>query len=483
MVEEKIVEGAEETFDPSVKATYERTPSSFDRSVEPPYGESPDLKVPDVYEEKLENGITIYGIENEEVPLVNFLIQIQGGQLLDDPNKPGVANLVAGMLTHGTARKTPAELEAAVDLLGASIDVYAVQDAINVYGSVLSRNYEETMDLVKEILLKPRWDTGEFELLKKEVQTRLEQEESDPGSIADNAFAKAVYGDEHIFSQNILGDKESVSSITLEDLKNFYTSYFTPALTDIELVGAISKKDAIQKLKEITASWKPQKVTIPTYKSAEMPEKPVVYFIDVPGAKQSQLRFGYVALAGDDPDYYPATLMNYRLGGGGFASELTQSLREGKGYTYGIRSRFEGNRLPGPFVISSGVRSNVTSESTQLIQDILEKYPEVFNQDDLELTKNYALKSSARELETPNAKIGYLNDLAIYDFEPAYALKRQQTAKNITLNEIQALAKKYANPQRLIYVIVGDAATQLAPLKKIGINTVKLVDKDLQPLQ
>ena len=108
-------------------------------------------------------------------------------------------------------------------------------------------------------------------------------------------------------------------------------------------------------------------VSVPT-----APENSKVYFYDVPNAKQSVIRFGYPALAATDDDYYSASVLNYRLGGGGFASQLTQQLREGKGYTYGIRSNFSGSTIRGAFTISSGVRSNVTFESAALVKEIVE---------------------------------------------------------------------------------------------------------------
>lgn len=189
VVEEKIVEGAEENFDPSIAAAYERTPSSFDRSVEPPYGESPDLKVPKVWQDSLENGIKVYGIENTEVPLVYFFIELEGGQLLDNRDKPGVANMVAEMLTKGTATKTTAQLQAAIDLLGANINVEARQESIAFYGSTLARNYDQTMQLVNEILREPRWDAQEFDLAQKRFSPAYNRK-NQIGSIADNAFAK-----------------------------------------------------------------------------------------------------------------------------------------------------------------------------------------------------------------------------------------------------------------------------------------------------
>ena len=109
----------------------------------------------------------------------------------------------------------------------------------------------------------------------------------------------------------------------------------------------------------------------------------------MPDAKQSVLRFGYTALSVTDPDYYPATVMNYILGGGGFASQLTQQLREGKGYTYGIGSSFSGTHTAGPFTIASGVRSNVTYESSQLVKDIVDNFGKNYSADDLATTKSF----------------------------------------------------------------------------------------------
>ncbi|MGO4910794.1 M16 family metallopeptidase [Leeuwenhoekiella sp. W20_SRS_FM14] len=476
--EEQIVNGAEETFDPSLVAEYDRTPSSFDRSIEPEYGKTPQLKVPDVWMGDLENGLKIYGIENTEVPLVNFSFTIEGGLLTEASTKGGVANLTAGLLTKGTQSKTTAELEEALDLLGASIFVRTGQEATTLTGITLARNFDKTMSLVSEILVQPRWDSTEFELEKKKILTRLEQQKGDPGSIADLVFAKAVYGKDHVLAKNNLGTTESVKALQLKDLKDYYAT-LVPNLTRVEVVGNLGKAKIVATLYKVLQNWKSKEITISKPQINQHIEKPIIYFLDVPNAKQSQLRFGYLALAASDPDYLPAQMMNYRLGGGGFASELTQMLRETKGYTYGVRSRFDGSALPGPFMISSGVRSNVTAESTQLVRNIMNAYAEDFNEKDLEITKGYFLKSGARNFETPSAKLGYLDEIATLNFKPDYILKQQETIKNITLSEIKALAKEYVDPSKLIYVIVGDAKTQLKKVQDMGLE-VQLVDENLE---
>ena len=147
--------------------------------------------------------------------------------------------------------------------------------------------------------------------------------------------------------------------------------------------------------------------------------KPAVYFYDIPNAKQSILQFGTPAMAATDVDFYAATVMNYILGGGGFASRLTQELREGKGYTYGIRSGFSGTKAKGTFTISSGVRSNVTLESAQAVQKILEEYPTTFSDKDLETTKSFLIKSNARAFETAGAKLRMLSNISDFGLKAA----------------------------------------------------------------
>ena len=160
-------------------------------------------------------------------------------------------------------------------------------------------------------------------------------------------------------------------------------------------------------------------------------------------------------------DFYPAEVMNYRLGGGGFASRLTQELREGKGYTYGIRSRFLDRSYTGPFVISSGVRSNITYEAAELVKQILEDYPSTFSGEDLEVTKSFMVKSNARKFETLGAKLDMLSQISDYGYDYDYIKKQEGLVNNMSLLQIQELAGKYVNPDKMYFLIVGDAETQL----------------------
>lgn len=477
IVEEKIVSGAEETFDSSIAATYEKTPSSFDRSIEPPYGKAPEIKTPKVWEDKLSNGLKVLGIQNNEVPLVTFDMTIDGGQLVENMNKLGVANLTAGLLEKGTQTKDVSELEDALAQLGASVNIYATKSDIRISGTTLARNYDATLALVKEMLLTPRWDANEFELLKKRAITNLRQQEASPRAIANNQYNKLIYGDDNIRSKNTLGTIASVEAITLDDLKQYYTNFISPSVTTMHVVGDISKEKIVASLQGLATKWEAKEVVIPEHKTPTPPEKSTVYFYDIPNAKQSQLRFGVPALAFNDPDFYPATVMNYILGGGGFASQLTQQLREGKGYTYGIRSRFSGSKVKGPFTISSGVRSNVTLEASQLVKQILENYAKNYSEKDLETTKGFLIKSNARAFETMNAKLRMLENMSTYNLSPDYVKNREQIVKDMTIPRIQELASKYLKANNMIWLVVGDAETQLKRMKELGFGEPVLLNK------
>ncbi|UTW55124.1 pitrilysin family protein [Kordiimonas sp. SCSIO 12610] len=477
IVEEQIVQGAEETFDASITAEYERTPSSFDRTIEPEYGPEPILRVPAIWENTLSNGLKIYGIEDSELPLVRFDLTIEGGQLLDDLNKVGVANLVGELMQKGTKNRTTAELEEAIEALGAELSVTATAESIRISGTTLAKNLDETLAIFEEVLLEPRWDEQEFELAKLRVLNQLEQEKSNPNAIADNAFATLIYGENHILSRNILGNKESVENITLDDLKVYYQTYFSPSVAKLHVVGDVSKTALVEKFAGLSSRWASRDVTIPNYSTPQPLGASKVYFYDVPGAKQSIIRFGYPALKRTNEDFYAATLMNYRLGGGGFASRLTQELREGKGYTYGIGSQFSGTKRQGEFTIFSGVRSNITLEATMLVKDILSNYGNTFTEQDLTVTKGFQLKSKARAFETPNAKLGLLRNISTYNLPYDYVIAQNSTIRDLTVEEVQRLAEAHIRPDQMIYLVVGDAATQLDRLSTLGYGTPILLNK------
>ncbi len=476
ITEEKIVANAEKSFDASQQSTYTKTPSSFDRSVEPKYGKTPTLSVPKVWQSELSNGLHVYGIKNTEVPLVQLNIDIAGGLLFDDAKKVGVANLVAELMNKGTKNKTPKQLEEAINKLGATINVYATQESIKITASTLARNHQATVDLITEMIIEPRWDASEFLLTKQDIVSQIKQQQTNPRQLANNQMNKLLYDKNNILSNNLLGTIISVENITLADLRTFYETKLSPSLANIHIVGDINKTDVLTSLTVLEKHWSKTDAVLPEIKAASLPSKSKIYFYDVPNAKQSQLKIGYPALNAMHEDYYSAQVMNYILGGGSFASKLTQELREGKGYTYGVSSSFSGSKTKGTFLISSGVRTNVTLEAIALIKSLVEDYQNDFTDTDLATTKSYYLKSNARRFETFNAKLAILQNMSQYDLPANYVLERATLVESLTLDDIKSLANEYLHHDQMIYLVVGDAKSQLPRLKALGLGEPVIIN-------
>ncbi|MCW8803725.1 MAG: insulinase family protein, partial [Ignavibacteriaceae bacterium] len=188
-----------------------------------------------------------------------------------------------------------------------------------------------------------------------------------------------------------------------------------------------------------------------------------------------------LSMAYNDPDYYPATVMNYKLGGS-FSGNVNLILREEKGYTYGARTSFNGSLYPGYFVAASSVSSNSTLESIQIFVDEMNKYRKGIPLSDLEFTKNALIRSNARAFETLGALRGMLNTIATYNLQFDYVKQREDFVRNLTQDQLKELAQKYIEPNVMTYLIVGDAKTQLKPLKQLGLGNPVLLDRDGNPL-
>lgn len=483
VIEEAIVQGAEAQVDTSQAATYARTPSSFDRAVEPPYGERPAVALPTVWQAELPNSLKALGIEDNELPLARFEIAIKGGRLMDSLDRPGTAALLARMFTRGTAKRTPAELENALKSLGAEVEAEARNEHFVISGRTLARNFEKTIDLVQEMLLEPRWDAEELGIQKAATVSDIQSEKVEANAIAARAFELATFGDKHIFSRNPLGSEVSVAATTMDDLKRFHAANLAPNLASFRIVGAVPQARVQAALADLGSKWQRRDVRIPDYPQPQTPLASKVLFYDLPNSKQSIFAFGYPALRRADENYYPASVMNYILGGGGFASRLTQELREGKGYTYGIRSAFVGGERSGTFQIGSGVRANVTLEAADLTRKIVGDLATTYTPADLEVTKSFLTKSRARAFETSGAKLAYLGSIADYGLPLDYPRQEQAIIDAMTVEQVKALAGRYLRPTAMTYVIVGDAATQAKRLEALGFGAPVLINSELKRVQ
>lgn len=477
VVEESIENsGSSSTGDTEVTEDFPRTPTTFDRTKEPELGEKPLLPVPNVFHTSLGNNLEVYGIESHELPLVQFSIRLKGGQLLETPEKAGVSKLLADMLMEGTRDMTPEELEEAIGQLGAKVTVTSSAEFITISANCLSRNYKQVLQLVEKILLEPRWDEKEYERVKQAAISNIVQREANPNAIAGNVFYKMLYGDDHILSYPGTGTVTSVEKITIDDLKNYYSKAFSSSIASFHIAGNITKDEALNSLKNLEKNWKPREVSIPAYKAPALGEKASVYFVDVPNAKQSVIMVGSLAVPRNNPDYFPVSFVNYKLGDGS-GSKLFEVLRLEKGYTYGAYSFIMPRINEGPFVATSSVQSMYTLESVKLFHDIMINYGKDYADNDLETTRNAMIRSNAGKFETIGSLMGMLHDISTFKLPHDYVKKEEQVAEQMSVEKAKAIYNKYVQPDRMIYVIVGDARTQLDRIKEAGLGEPVLVDK------
>lgn len=472
--QEEIVAGVQnENVSRGSEAEVAKTPTKNDRS-EPPFGEAPLFKMPQVWTSQLSNGIRAYGIENNEIPLVSFDLTIPGGHFYDPLDKAGTANLMAQLMMQGTAKKTPAELEEAIGLLGASIFIQCTAEEIRLSGSCLARNFEATFALAQEMVLEPRWDVAEYERLKKALETNLKGSDANAQAVASRTFNKLMYGPKHIMSIPVSGNLQTASRITIDDLKAFYQSYVTPGNAAFHIAGALPQQRAIKAVKSLETSWTKTQAAPPSYGKPEPVSAGNVYFVDFPGAKQSVLYIGRLALSADDPNSNNVEFANEILGGGS-SGKLFQTLRVDKGYTYGAYSFLNQSKEIAPFVVTSSVRSNATLPSLQIIEQMLKEYGEKFSDQEVSVTKNKLLKSNTLQYENLGAKLTLLRQMSKYGKSKTFVEDDQKELVTMTLADFKKAIGTYMKEQEMVYLIVGDKATQWSEVNQLK-GKVTLLD-------
>lgn len=465
VVEEQIVQGAEKQFDESDELTFERTVTKNDRR-EPPLGDLPAMKVPDVWQHTNEAGINILGIEQTELPLVNFSFVIPGGQLLDTTGKEGTASIMARMLSEGTLDKSAAEFEQALGLLGANVRVFGSKYNVQVSGSVLAKNYADTMALVREMLRKPAFDEASFERIKQAQLTNIKQSKSNPSRVAFSAFAKKLYGEQHPIGIPTGGTLASVENIELADLKRYFDSNIKPQNARYHVVGAVDKDQVVKELAAFE-NWSGKAQEVSGMPAAKTSEQSRVYFIDIPNAKQSVIYMGKLLPNNQHKDIYPIEYANTALGGG-ISGRLAQTLRIQKGYTYGAYSYMNEGPYASAFIASSQVRSNVTKESLDEFKRLVGDYKDTFTSEDLAVMQNMVIKGNSRAFETLGNKLGMVQEMSEKGLSPNFVVDNQNYVLNADLAEVHRVIEYYMQEPDMFYLVAGDGTTQLSRVNEFA---------------
>jgi zinc protease len=473
--EEKVTSGAShEEVTQGEEAEYTKTETKYDRS-EPDLGTAPLLKTPTVWKSNLSNGVEIFGVENSEIPLVNFELMIKGGHWLDPLEKAGVASLLTDLMMEGTINRTPIELEEAIGLLGADITIYIAPEEISLSASCLARNFESTLALMEEMLLQPRWDEIEYERLKRELDTNLKGREGNPTAVAQVAFYKLLYGDSHILSTPSSGIPATAKNIQLSDLKEYYERNFSPNLASFHIVGDVSPDRVKKALKSLEGKWINKSVEMSEFPLPPAKKNQEVFFIDIPGSKQSVIYVGKLTISGKDENYNNLNYANQILGGGS-SGRLFQTLRIEKGYTYGAYSYVVATNEIAPFTLYTSVRANATLQSLELIKEMLQNYQATFGDEEMRVTKNKIIKGNTRAFESLQAKLSLLQRMSKFDLPASFVNDGQKELMNMNLGDFHQVIETYIDESQMFYLIVGDAKTQRKQAGKLGYGRAKILD-------
>ncbi|MGI1680140.1 MAG: insulinase family protein [Cellvibrionaceae bacterium] len=459
--------------------------SSFDRTKKPKAGPVPLVGVPNYWEDKIyiegENGflshspIELIGAGTQEIPLVTVQLNFIGGHLAEPKHLYGLASITSQLMNEGTENFSAEEFEIELQKLGSDISVGSSVDGLTVSVVSLAKNVDATIELLKERLFNSKFEQADLDRIRQQQIEGLEANKKQPSAIASDVYRKLLYGEGHPLSVSINGEKETLENIELEDVREFSQLQLSGKGLQVVLVGDIEQSKIMKKLNFL------RKLSVNGFYEKKFPATPkldetVLYFVDKPGAAQSEIRIGYMSDLTYNPtgEYFKRYLMNYVLGGA-FSSRINLNLREDKGYTYGARSGFSASKLPGPFTASASVKKESTADSVrQFINEIKEYREKGITDEELAFTKSAIGQSDALSYETPSQKAGFLADIIEYDLPKDFVDTQLKIISTITKDEINHLAKKHLPLENMFILVVGDKKEVRGSIGQLGYPVVEL---------
>jgi zinc protease len=450
-----------------------------DRTHPPEPGPPAALKLPEIHKAQLSNGLPVWVVEMHKVPVAQVNLVVFSGTADDPAGKFGVASLATAMLTEGAGSRSALEIADAVDLLGADLSAGSGIDSSAVRLHVPVARLKDALPIMADVALRPTFANEELERVRQQRLTALLQAHDDPATIAPVAFSRVLFGPTHRFGTMTGGTAAAIKAFTPDDLRAFYTAAFRPTNATLLVVGDVTQAVVTPLLEASFGAWKApageaRKTTLP---AVQPPASRQVYLVDKPGAAQSQIRIGTIGVARSTPDYFPLQVLNTVLGGS-FTSRLNMNLREQHGYAYGASSTFDMRASPGPFYAAAGVQTDKTGEALKEFFNELNGILKPVPPDELARAKNYVSLRFPGAFETTSDISRRLEDLLVYHLPEDYFSKYVQNIQAVTGADVERVAQKYIQPNRLIVVVVGDLKTIEAPVRALNLGEVKILKVD-----
>jgi zinc protease len=380
------------------------------------------------------------------------------------------------MLNESTMKHTAEEINEKLDMLGSSVAFSSSRDELSLSVMSLTKNLDATLAIAEEMLSSPKFDQKEFDTDKKQTLESIANNVTQPTIIADNVYDKLIYGENNILSIPNIGTEKSVESITLEDVKKYYTDHYSPSIAEVVIVGDVDQQSSLKKIKFLE-EWKMKPVALrPSVPNRPNDTKTKIYLVNKDKAAQSVVKMGEVTGMKFDAtgEYFKASVMNYSLGGA-FNSRINMDLREKKGFTYGAHSVFNSDKYTGVFTVSAPVRTNASDSTVMDIVHILKDLNENgITPAEIDFTKKSMTQSDALKYETPRQKAGFLKRILDYNLDKNYVKQQTEVLNGLSKADLDALVKKYIVTDNMLILVVGDKKVIYPGLAKLGYEIIEL---------
>jgi zinc protease len=458
---------------PAIVSAQTKPAAPLDRSTPPALGKPPVLHLPTVKRTTLPNGIGVQLVGQHEVPLVQVTLVIAGGSKLNG-STPGLAAFTSRMLTEGAGTRDANALQSELAFLGAQLTAASSNDYFVVSLNVPKRSLGAALDLMADVTLRPAFRAADVYKQRSLLLAQILQRKDQPTQIASIAFDHLMFPESHPYHDPASGDSSTIAGLDSTRVRAFYEAAFVPSRAKFIVVGDVSAAELQPLLARRFGAWrsevKPLDILLVT-QTAVSSARVRIFLLDKPGAAQSVIYAGAPGVDRLSPDYPALTVMNTILGGS-FSSRLNANLRETKGYTYGISSNFRWAPVPGPFVISSSVRTNVTDSSlVEIFRELRAIREAPVEATELDRARNYVALALPARFET-NAQIAnQLVTLNSFGLPLSSVIALGPHLLAVTADDVRRVARRYVPADRVTVVVVGD-------LEKIraGIDALKLGD-------
>lgn len=436
--------------------------TTIDRSSAPTPGPA---RVPTIasYESfELKNGLKVFVVEDHKLPRISMSLILDRDPIVEG-DKAGYVSIAGDLLGAGTANRTKAELDEEVDFMGARFSTSA--SSMNVGG--LSKYTDNLIEIMADVLLNPSFPSEEFDKLKSQMTSGLKANADDPDAISGNLRGATLYGLEHPYGEVMT--EATVEAVTLEDCKNYFSTYFRPNIAYMVVIGDITTKDAKKKLSKALKGWKAAEVPSHDYEKTVVPAAGRIVMVDKPSAVQSVVWLGNVIdLPQGHPDIEPLRVANQILGGG-MSGRLFTNLREDKAFTYGAYSSFGVDQLNSTFGASAKVRNEVTDSAiVEFLYEIGRMRNEAVSEEDLIAAKASLSGAFGRSLESTSSAANFALNIARYGLPSDYYNNYLARLEAVTAEDVMRVSKEYMRTENLTISVVGKAQDVAAGLAAFG---------------